>query len=257
MLAFLWMPENASEHGAQIDELILYIHILMGVMFLGWGLYFAFTLFRFRKSRQPKADAKGLRGKWSIYLEIAVAAIEAVLLIGFSIPIWNRVVTNLPAKAEAVEIRVVAEQFVWNIHYPGPDGQFGPSDVSLMDVATNPLGLDVNAPASADDITTVNQLTVPVGKPILIRVSSKDVIHSFSIPVMRVKQDCIPGMEIPVNFKATRTGNWEIACAQLCGLGHYRMRGFLNVVTQEEYDTWIAEKLAEKTAAGEQDDFWD
>jgi cytochrome c oxidase subunit 2 len=145
-------------------------------------------------------------------------------------------------------VRVVAEQFAWNVHYPGSDGQFGRTLAELMS-ADNPIGLDRTDPAARDDIATINQLNLPVDRPAIIHLSSKDVIHSFSLIQMRVKQDTIPGESIPVWFTPTMTGDWEINCSQLCGLGHYRMRGFYSIKTQADFDTWLQEQAAELAAA--------
>jgi len=137
----------------------------------------------------------------------------------------------------------VAEQFAWNVHYPGRDGVFGRVDVKLVD-STNPLGLDLNDPNAKDDILSVNQLHLEVNRPVTIRLSSKDVIHSFGLPVMRVKQDAVPGIVFPVHFTPVKTNDgerWEIACAQLCGLGHYRMRGFLTIETKEQFEKFLAD----------------
>ena len=141
----------------------------------------------------------------------------------------------------AVEIRVVAQQFAWNIHYPGKDGIFGKTDPKLMD-SLNPLGLDPSDLSGKDDVTTLNQLHIPVHTPIVIHLTSKDVIHSFDLMAMRVKQDVIPGMSIPVWFEAKEEGESEIACAQLCGFGHYRMRGFFTAESKEKFNTWLAEQ---------------
>jgi cytochrome c oxidase subunit 2 len=141
-----------------------------------------------------------------------------------------------------LQIRVVAEQFAWNVHYPGADGIFGRTVPDLVN-ASNPIGLDPADPRAADDIVSINQLHLEKDRPVTIRLSSKDVIHSFNLPTMRVKQDTIPGMEIPVHFTPVEVNGeerWEIACAQLCGLGHYRMRGFLTVHTTEDFRAWLA-----------------
>jgi cytochrome c oxidase subunit 2 len=172
-----------------------------------------------------------------------VALVEAVLLVGFSIPAWAERVSDIPSDSEAIVVRVVAEQFAWNVHYPGQDGIFGRTDIKLV-AAENPLGLDRSDPAAKDDITTINQLNLPVNRPIVVHLTSKDVIHSFSLLQMRVKQDVIPGVTFPVWFTATRTGDWEINCSQLCGLGHYRMRGFYSIKTQADFDTWLKEEAA-------------
>jgi len=253
MEKLLGLPPLASVHGAEIDYLIGLVHWLMLLLAVGWGIYFIYALFRFRAPRQPKADYQGVKSHFSTYIEVGVAIFEVVLLVGFALPIWGTVRNDLPSEDEATVVRVVAEQFAWNIHYPGADGIFGKTRLELVDAELNPIGLDRDDPYGADDITTINQLHLPVNKPVLIQLSSKDVIHSFALPVMRVKQDAIPGMEIPVWFEPNEIGNWEIACAQLCGLGHYRMRGFLNIETQAEYDAWLA---SEAEYLGDEDDYW-
>jgi cytochrome c oxidase subunit 2 len=243
MQDLLGLPPAASEHAAQIDNMIGMLHILMVALFLGWGTYFMYVLLRFRKSRQSKADYAGARSHASTYLEVLVAVIEGVLLVGFAVPIWASVVTDFPSEEESTVVRVVAEQFAWNVHYPGADGVFGRSDIALI-TSDNPLGLDRSDPACKDDIATINQLNLPVDKPVIVHLSSKDVIHSFGIPVMRVKQDAIPGQLVPLWFTPRKTGEYEIACAQLCGLGHYRMRGFVTVQTADEFQAWLNEEAS-------------
>lgn len=254
IVRILGLPELASAHGWQIDRVIWFVHLLMFVLFVGWAIYFIVVLFRFRKSKNPTADYHGVKSHFSNYLEVGVAIVEAILLVGLSIPFWSNVVNALPDEREAVVVHVIAEQFAWNVHYPGPDGIFGPTKPELVDQQSNPIGIDRSDPNAKDDITTINQLYLPVNKPALIYLTSKDVIHSFSLPVMRVKQDVIPGMRMPVWFTPIKTGKSEIACAQLCGLGHYRMRGFLTIETQESYDDWLASQAA-PVSEGE-DDFW-
>jgi cytochrome c oxidase subunit 2 len=207
------------------------------------------------------ADYRGVTSHRSTYLEIGVAVVEAVLLIGFAIPLWAARVDAMPSESEATVVQVTGEQFAWNIHYPGPDGKFGRTDVALLDLQSNPLGLDRDDPAAKDDVTTVNQLYLPVNRPVIVRLRSKEVIHSFGVPEFRVKQDAIPGLTIPIWFVPTittaemraRTGNdafqYEIACAQLCGLGHARMRGFVTVQTAEEFQKWLDDTIAEQAAA--------
>ncbi len=242
MEKLLGLPVDASVHGPEIDRVLVLVHLLMFALFIGWGTFYIITLIRFRQSKHPKANYQGLKSHISNYVEVAVVIAEAILLVGFAFPIWADVMTSHPKPEAAVVINVVAQQFAWNVHYPGPDGVFGKRDISLVDEETNPLGLDRSDPNAKDDITTINQLHIPVGKPILINLTTKDVIHSFTLYEMRVKQDVIPGMSIPVSFQATRTGKWEIACSQLCGLGHYRMRGYFTVHTQEDYQNWINEQ---------------
>jgi cytochrome c oxidase subunit 2 len=251
------LPIVASSHGHEIDMMIYLVHLLMLVLFVGWGAFFVFTLVRFNKRANPKADYVGVKSHVSSYLEIAVAVIEAVLLIGFSIPFWAKHVNAFPNRPDKIEVRVNAEQFAWNIHYPGADGKFGRTSVQFFDKQSNPMGLDPGDPAGKDDITTINQLHLPIGRPAVIHLTSRDVMHSFSLPVMRVKQDAIPGLSIPTWFTPTMTGKWEIACAQLCGLGHYRMKGFLTIHSEEDFQAWLDEQGASSGGEGEEaDDFW-
>jgi cytochrome c oxidase subunit 2 len=243
----LGMPLDASAHGGRLDETMLYIHILMAVLFVGWGLFYIYCLVRFRSRRDHKADYTGVKSHVSSWLEGAVAVIEALFLLVLAFPIWSEVKAKPPSEDEAdVVVSVIAQQFAWNMHYPGADGVFGRRDIGLV-TDDNVWGLDRNDPHAKDDITTINQLNLPVDKMVLVKLTSQDVIHSFFLPQMRVKQDAIPGMEFPVYFKPVMTGNWEIACAQLCGLGHYRMRGMLNIQTEAEYEQWLAENVPHAT----------
>jgi len=236
------LPIDISTHGARIDQLINIFHVLMAVLFVGWLIYLVFVLFKFRARPGQKAAYKQRHVKATTYIEVVVALIEAALLVGFSYPIISSYSNELPDKHEAVEVRVIAEQFAWNIHYPGSDGVFGRTSPSFME--DNPIGLDPEDPAGLDDIQTINQLHIPVNRPVIARLTSKDVIHSFFIPVMRVKQDTVPGQSTSIWFEATQTGDFEIACSQLCGLGHYRMKGYFSVKTEAEYNAWLEETLA-------------
>jgi cytochrome c oxidase subunit 2 len=241
-----YMPPDYSAHGAELDALSAYVHWLMLILFIGWGLVFTFMLIRFRRSRNPKAVYHGTKSHASKWAEIAVFVVECVLLFGISIPAWSRWTTRPTADQKAMEIRVVGEQFAWNIHYPGPDGIFGKADVNHV-TSSNPLGIDPSDPHGQDDVATINQLHLEVNRPVIIRLGSKDVIHSFSLPYMRVKQDATPGMEVPVHFTPVKTSGaetWEIACAQLCGLGHYRMKGEYQVHTKADFDKWMATQPA-------------
>lgn len=243
MLELLGLPPQASTHAGEIDHMIVIVHWLMLVLFVGWGAFFLFVLVRFRRGANPKADYAGAKGKIAKSTEIAVAIVEVVLLIFYAIPAWAARVKEFPAENEATVVRVVGEQFAWNVHYAGADRMFGRTDIKLVS-ADNPLGLDRSDPAAKDDFNSINQLALPVNKPVIIHLSSKDVIHSFSLIQMRVKQDTIPGESIPVWFTPTLVGDWEINCSQLCGLGHYRMRGFYSIKSQADYETWLKETAA-------------
>src|SRR6266568_3110208 len=157
MLNLLGLPAAASTHAGDIDEMIVLVHWLMAVLFVGWGLFFVYVLFRFRRGANAKASYAGAKGKISKGLEIGVAIVEVILLLFYAIPAWAKRVTTFPAQSGAVIVRVVGTQFAWNIQYPGADGIFGRTDVNLVS-ADNPLGLDRRDPAAKDDITTINQL---------------------------------------------------------------------------------------------------
>jgi cytochrome c oxidase subunit 2 len=241
MLKYLGLPVQASTHAGEIDQMISLIHWMMLVMFVGWAIYFVYVLVRFRRTAHPRADYTGTKGKFSKWTEIAVVIAEVILLIGYAIPAWARRVQQFPSESEAVVVKVVGKQFEWLVQYPGPDGRFGRTRINLV-AAENPLGLDRSDPDAKDDIATTNQLTLPVDRPVLVHLSSQDVIHSFGLYEMRVKQDAVPGMDIPVWFIPSRIGDYEIACSQLCGLGHYRMRGFLNIKSDADYRNFLAEE---------------
>ena len=241
MMNYFGMPIQASAHAAEIDQMTVLVHYLMLVLFVGWGAFFVVVLVRFRRSANPTASYAGAKGKLSKGLEVAVAIVEVVLLLFYAIPAWAKRVKAFPAENEAVVVRVVAEQFAWNIQYPGADGRFGRRDIKLVS-SDNPLGLDRRDPDGKDDITTINQLNLPVDRAVLVHLSSKDVIHSFGLIEMRVKQDAVPGLDIPVWFIPNRIGEYEIACSQLCGLGHFRMRGFINVKSDAEYRKFLADE---------------
>jgi cytochrome c oxidase subunit 2 len=248
MLGYLGLPVAASTHAGEIDQMMVLVHWLMLVLFVGWGAFFLFVLVRFRRGANPRANYTGAKGKVAKATEIAVGVIEVVLLIFYAIPAWAVRVRDFPPENEAVVVRVVGEQFAWNVQYPGADGKFGKTDIKLVS-ADNPLGLDRTDQNAKDDITTINQLNLPIDRPVLVHLMSKDVIHSFGLYEMRVKQDAIPGLQIPVWFVPNRVGEYEIACSQLCGLGHFRMRGFMTVQTAADFRQWMTEQEKELASA--------
>jgi len=235
------MPTDLSTTGHSIDQLIYIVHYFMIALFVGWAIFMVVTLIRFRKREGHKASYQSTTTKVPKYIEIGIVLFEAFLLIGLSFPIWNYYKDEPPPKEEALTVRVVAQQFVWNFHYAGEDKKFGSTAIKYVS-DYNPLGIDPNDPASADDFFTVNQFHFPVNKPIITQITSKDVIHSFGVPVLRLKQDAIPGMNVPIWFTAKSTGKFEIICSQLCGLSHYIMKGNITVDTEEDYEKWQKEQ---------------
>ncbi|MCB0308449.1 MAG: cytochrome c oxidase subunit II [Bdellovibrionales bacterium] len=234
------LPVDISTHGWQIDKLFYSVHILMILLFVGWLSFLIYTLIKFRQRPGHKAEYNPVKTKLGSYLEVGVALVEVSLLVFLAVPAWKAAKTLRPTGSNVVQVRVVAEQFAWNIHFPGKDGVFGNTKVELVDI-DNPLGLDPEDPASKDDIFTINDLHLPIDRPIYIKLTSKDVIHNFYVPVLRVKQDAVPGMVYPVIFQAKQTGSFDIACAQLCGLGHYRMKGAITMETEDDFQTWLSE----------------
>jgi len=230
------------EYGRSVDLLINLLHYFMAALFIGWGIFFLYCLMRFRARTGHQANCTLVKAKISKYLEIGVAVFEAVLLIGLSVPVWGSVKKDFPtADTNPLHLRVIAEQFAWNFHYPGPDGRFGRTSPDLINMATNPMGIDPGDENGKDDILSP-ELHIPLHRPVIADISSKDVIHSFFVPVLRVKQDAIPGMRIPVWFKAGKTGRYEVACAQLCGNNHYSMRAVMVVEEPDVFDEWYQTK---------------
>jgi cytochrome c oxidase subunit 2 len=271
ILRYFGLPVGISSVSGRIDEIIVIVHYLMLVLFIGWGAFFIYSLVKFRSSKNQKASYKGVESHYSSILEAAVAVIEIVILFGFAFPIWAERVNDVPDSRDAVHVRVVAQQYAWNIHYPGPDGIFGKVSSELVDEQENPIGLDRSSDNASDDFFTINQLHIPVNQDIRIDLTSKDVIHNFKLPELRVSQDAIPGMSIPVHFKATSTSeeflkttigtkregkSLEIACAQLCGLGHYRMKGYLTISEEDDYLAWLDEQAEYLEEEGGDDDDW-
>ncbi len=247
----LSLPVLASEHGKEVDLFIMYIHALMVALFVIWMIYFVYVLWRFQAKRNPKADYKGARTHASTYLEVVVAVVEAVLLLGFAVPLWAQMVDQPPDEADANVVRVMAEQFHWNFMYPGPDKTFGKQDPKLVS-ANNRFGRVLDDPAGKDDFLTRNDLRVPVNQSTIFQISSLDVVHSFKIIALRVCQDAIPGISVPTWCTPLKEGRYQINCAQLCGAGHSTMtQGFLEVQSQEDFQAWVAEKAAGES--GEED----
>jgi cytochrome c oxidase subunit II len=248
MEKLLGLPVLASEHGQSVDDLIIYVHYLMIALFVGWLAYFVYALFRFHHRRNPRADYAGVKNHASSYLEVVVALVEAFLLLGLAVPLWARAVDKFPAANQSTVVQIVAQQFAWNIRYPGRDGVLGRQDMRWV-TADNVFGVDPNDPNGKDDVQTLNEMHVVVNKPVIAYISSKDVIHSFKVIAMRVTQDAIPGMRIPIHFTPTQEGVCQINCAQLCGNGHASMSGGrLIVESQAAFDRWIASHTGAATS---------
>ena len=235
-----WLPVDVSVLGVGIDNQLNETMIASGILFVVSQLVLALFVWQYgdRPDAPPIKTFPGGVKPLVVGAVLLVSAEVAVLsLVG--IKVWGGIFLTPPA-ANAIKIDVQAEQFAYYFRYAGPDGKFGGIHPELIDAGNgNFFGLDpANDTAARDDIVAAT-LTVPVGQPIALSMHAKDVGHAFYVPTLRLQQDFVPGMSIPLNFTATQVGKREVVCTQLCGLGHYNMRAYLDVVTKEEYDQWL------------------
>jgi cytochrome c oxidase subunit 2 len=240
LIEALGIAPNAAQHGYTIDSMLEMLHWFMLILFVGWGSFYAYTLWRFHEKKSPKANYVGATSHLPTKLEGGVLVLEIVLLMAFAAPIWASRVDQFPTGPDVIHLRAVGQQFLWNFQYTGPDGKFGARHPWLV-TASNPLGLDRNDPAAFDDLTATGELHVPVNRPVIVDVMSKDVIHDFCIPNMRVAQDAIPGSIIPLWFVPVKIGTYEVVCAQLCGNNHSAMKATLVVDSEANYEKWFNE----------------
>lgn len=240
-----WMPELASQHGVGIDAMLRYLLITVGGLFLAGNIALAVLIWSGsrRAAIGPRFASHRAELLLSIGLGLGVAAIGEGGVLAIGMPVWTEYFDTRPA-ADTLTIDVTAQQFMWNVRYPGPDGRFGRTAPELVDEATNPLGRVPGDEAGKDDILTLNEIAIPVNQPVRVVLRSKDVIHSFFLPHFRVKQDAVPGMTPEVVFTPTRLGDFELACAELCGLAHYRMRGSVHVLTASQFADWLLLQMA-------------
>jgi cytochrome c oxidase subunit 2 len=242
-----WLPAGASAAAAGIDHHFTVTYILMGFVFVAAQVSLGYLVWKYRAER---ASAKADYSHGNMTLEIVWTVLTTILFVGLNLAsssIWAAERFR-PAEANAVHVEVTGMQFAWYFRYPGRDGKFGLTKPELEDASAGgeaALGLDTNDPASKDDVVT-GVMVVPVNREVEVILRAHDVIHSFFVPSMRFKQDAVPGLAIHMHFTPIQIGDYEIACAELCGLGHYKMHGMLKVVSQEEFDKWLAAREAEK-----------
>jgi len=234
-------PPPITQVAAQVDHQYSLTLYAAGAAFVFAQLGLAYAVFRFRDRGQHAHFTRG-----NVVLEILWTCLTALVFLVLGIlgsRVWAAVQFSPPAP-DTIQVEVTGTQFVYTFRYPGPDGKFGRLDPALVNApAGNPLGLDPNDPAAKDDIVT-STLTVPVNHPVELLLRSQDVVHNFFVREMRLQQDAVPGMLIPLHFTADRTGRCEIVCTQLCGLGHYRMRSFLNIVSESAYEDFLKQQAA-------------
>ncbi|MBI4598283.1 MAG: cytochrome c oxidase subunit II [Candidatus Omnitrophica bacterium] len=216
----VWLPDAVTTTAPAIDQLFYVVLWLTGIVFVLVQATLVAFLIRYR--RRPGKPAYYTHG--NLLIEAVWTAIPAAIMVWLAMHsqrVWAQV-RGAPPPPD-LQVEVTGEQFAWNVRYPGADEQFN----------------------TADDVLTINQLHIPLGRTVLFHLKSKDVIHSFFVPQFRMKQDAVPGITTRMWVSATRPGQYEIVCAELCGLGHYRMRGFLTIEPLEAFQTWL------KTAANE------
>ncbi|HSI63124.1 MAG TPA: cytochrome c oxidase subunit II [Candidatus Saccharimonadia bacterium] len=236
------IPELASEHGEMVDHMLELVHWFMLALLVGWSAFLVVVFTKFRKEKTAKADYIGVRGHASTHIEIGVVIVEAILLLGFAFPLWAQQSVSYPTGQDVVKIRAMGEKFKWNFQYAGQDATLGGYHLANVGFpATNEMGLDLKDPNGKDDFVKGATLTLPVGRPVIIDVTSKDVIHNLALMPMRAAQDATPGVNGHLWFTPTKTGSWDIICGQLCGAGHSGMKGRLEVIGQKEFDDFVKE----------------
>ena len=238
-----WFPPLASVHGADIDSVFMTVLVVTGIAFVVVQGLLGYFVARYGSRGRERAAYWHDNPKAEAFLLITTAVILTILVF-MGQRVWASIYfSDVPQNA--LTIQVTGEQFQWSFHYAGPDGTFGRTDNTLLS-PTNNIGLDKDDPAAKDDVFSLGIMHLPVNRPIKVRLRSKDVIHSFFLPNLRVKQDAVPGMSIEIWFTPTKTGAFEIACAELCGLGHYRMKAALTIESEQEFNKWVEDTAVSK-----------
>ena len=242
-----WLPVGASAAAPWIDHQFALTYVIMGVVFVAAQVSLGWLAWKYRD--HPGA-AKVDYSHGNTKLEVIWTTLTAILFVGLNLMgshVWASERFD-PAQPGAIKVEATGLQFAWYFRYPGPDGTYAKTKASLMDPSAGgeaAVGLDTSDPAAKDDVVT-GTMYLPVNREVDLSLRSVDVIHDLFVPAMRFKQDAVPGLNIHMHFKPTQIGEYEIACAELCGLGHYKMHGMVHVVSQEDFDKWLAAREAEK-----------
>ncbi|KPK64421.1 MAG: hypothetical protein AMS21_06265 [Gemmatimonas sp. SG8_38_2] len=214
-----WLPAAASTYAADLDRIFYVILAITGVIFVGVEATLLYFLIKYRGREGRKATYIAGSNK----AEVIWTVTPAIIIVGLAVAsqgVWSKVKNPDRFPTDALELRIEARQFAWGITYPGADGQLG----------------------TEDDFQRFNELHVPVDKPVVFELTSVDVVHSFFVPELRIKQDAVPGLNLKAWFQATQVGEYEIACAELCGVGHTVMRARMFVHPRDEFQRWVTEQ---------------
>lgn len=234
-----WFPPSISEHGPAYDRQFILTIVVVGIAFVSAQVALGYAVWRFRDTGE---GTRAVYSHGNNRMEILWTGVTAAIFITVAL-LGQRVWWNLhmqAAPAGSNQVRVLAQQFQWNFHYAGPDGKFGRTDPrKISDESINYIGLDSADPAAADDSVT-QTLVTQVGRPVELNLAARDVTHSFWVPQLRFKQDAVPGLDVKVHFTPQTVGQYEIACAELCGQQHYKMRSYMLVVPADEYGSLVA-----------------
>jgi cytochrome c oxidase subunit II len=247
---FFGITANASEHGGLVDHMLGFVHWFMLALFIGWSVFLVIAIYRFRQRNNKKADYHGVRGHASTHIEIGVVIVEAILLLGFAFPLWSHQADDYPTDPNTIKMRAMGEKFLWSFQYPGNDLMLSTWSPRYIDQG-NTTGMDKLDPNSKDDFVNPGTMRLPVGRSVIVDITSKDVIHNLALVPMRAAQDAIPGLKAHMWFKPVKEGTWDIICGQLCGPGHAQMRAVLEVVSEKDFEDWSKEQsatAAKKTA---------
>ena len=242
-----WPPEPITDHARAVDDQFVLTCIVTGIIFILSHLALGYAVWKFRGDRPGPASYVTGSDRWELLWTVAAT----VLFVGLTFmgyTVWAEArfaeARSAPPPADRVVVEVTGQQFVWNMRYAGRDGKFGPLDVNQIDdTLGNPLGVDRSHADGKDDVM-VPTMAVPVNKEIEVVLRSKDVLHNFFVPELRIKLDTVPGLEGKLRFKPDKVGKYEIVCSELCGLGHYKMRSYMEVKEQAEYDAWLEEQYS-------------
>jgi cytochrome c oxidase subunit 2 len=237
-----WRTDVVTREGEGIDGVITYLLwttgalVVIGHVVLIWFLW-KYTAGKAAAYNRPNKRTQML---WGLLPVIVLLLVSEGGVLAVASPVWKSLYIDQPKDPFLVE--VVGKQFEWYIRYPGPDGKFGRVDFKEVDAVENQIGLLENDEDGLDDIVKNGVLTIPKGRPCVIRLRTQDVIHSFFVPQFRVKQDLISGFPTRIKFTPLKAGEYELACAELCGLGHYNMKGKVVVMEPDEFEAWLAKQ---------------